>query len=178
MIFERTDVDGVWVVEPERFEDERGFFARIWDTAEFAQRGMNAGLVQSSISFNGRRGTLRGMHYQAPPHEEAKLVRCTSGAIFDVALDLRAESPTYLRWHGVELSAANRLALYVPEGCAHGFLTLTDDSEVHYLISEFWTPDAGRGVRWNDPAFGIAWPGDVVVVNDRDRTYPDFQGGQ
>ena len=116
------------------------------------------------------------MHYQAPPHEEAKLVRCTSGAVFDVALDLRAESATYLRWHGVELSAANRLALYVPEGCAHGFLTLTDESEVHYLISEFWTPDAGRGVRWNDPAFGIAWPGDVVVINERDSTYPDFQG--
>ena len=178
MIFERTDVDGVWVVEPERFEDERGFFARIWDTTAFAEHGLNAALVQSSISYNRASGTLRGLHYQAPPHEEAKLVRCTSGAVFDVALDLRAESATYLRWHGVELSATNRRALYVPEGCAHGFLTLTDDSEVLYLISEFWTPDAGRGVRWNDPAFGIAWPGDVIVINDRDRTYPDFQGGR
>jgi len=178
MNFERTDLDGVWVVEPERFEDERGFFARIWDTAVFAERGLSPALVQSSISYNRARGTLRGMHYQAAPHEETKLVRCTSGAVFDVALDLRPGSPTYLRWHGVELSAANRLALYVPEGCAHGFLTLTDDAEVHYQISEFWAPEAGRGVRWNDPAFGIAWPDDVVVVNDRDRTYPDFQGAR
>jgi dTDP-4-dehydrorhamnose 3,5-epimerase len=174
MIFRATDVDGVWVVEPERSEDERGFFARVWDEAEFAGRGLNPRVVQCSVSHNVRRGTLRGMHYQAAPHEEAKLVRCTAGAIFDVAVDLRPESGTFCAWAGVELSADNRLALYVPEGCAHGFLTLTDDAEVSYQISEAYVPDAGRGVRYDDPAFGIAWPGEVLVVNERDRTYPDF----
>ena len=155
MIFEPTGIGGVWVIEPERFEDERGFFARTWDTGEFEQRGLNGRLVQCSISHNGHRGTLRGLHYQAAPHEEAKLVRCTAGAIFDVAVDLRPDSPTYTRWFGVELSADNRLALYIPEGCAHGFLTLADDSEVMYQISELWAPDAARGVRWDDPAFRI-----------------------
>jgi dTDP-4-dehydrorhamnose 3,5-epimerase len=174
MIFRETRVQGVWVIEPERYEDERGFFARTWDTAEFAVHGLNGRLVQCSISYNGRRGTLRGMHYQATPHEEAKLVRCTSGSIFDVAVDLRTGSATFRRWVGTELSAENRLAMYVPEGCAHGFLTLTEESEVAYQISEFHAPDAARGVRWNDPAFGIDWPEDVLVVNERDRSYPDF----
>jgi dTDP-4-dehydrorhamnose 3,5-epimerase len=174
MIFRETMIEGVWVVEPERYEDERGFFARTWDTKEFARRGLNGRLVQCSISYNRRRGTLRGMHYQATPHEEAKLVRCTSGSIFDVAVDLRTESATFRRWVGTELSADNRLAMYVPEGCAHGFLTLTEESEVAYLISEFYVPDAARGVRWNDPAIGIDWPADVLVVNERDRSYPDF----
>ena len=174
MIFRATAIDGVWVVEPERFEDERGFFARTWDTREFADRGLNGRLVQCSVSYNGRRGTLRGLHYQAAPHEEAKLVRCTAGAVYDVAVDLRAGSRTLCRWVGVELSARNRLALYVPEGCAHGFLTLADDSEVAYQMSEFHDPDASRGVRYDDPAFAIDWPGDVVVANERDRSYPDF----
>jgi dTDP-4-dehydrorhamnose 3,5-epimerase len=175
MTFRETAIEGVWVVEPELYEDERGFFARTWDTEEFDRRGLTGRLVQCSISFNRRRGTLRGMHYQAAPHEEAKLVRCTSGSIFDVAVDLRAESPTYCRWFGTELSAENRLALYVPEGCAHGFLTLTDGAEVAYQISEFHSPDAARGLRWNDPAIEIEWPGEVVVVNERDRSYPDLE---
>jgi len=175
MKFVETPVAGVWVVEPERFSDERGFFARTWDAEVFAARGLNAGLAQCSVSYNARRGTLRGMHYQAAPHEEAKLVRCTRGSVFDVALDLRPGSETFRRWFGVELSAESRLALYVPEGCAHGFLTLSDDSEVAYQISAFWAPDAGRGVRFDDPAFAIEWPAQVVVANERDRTYPDFE---
>ena len=175
MTFRETEIEGVWVVEPERYEDERGFFARTWDFEEFARRGLNSRLVQCSISFNRRRGTLRGMHYQAAPHEEAKLVRCTSGSIFDVAVDLRMESATFRRWVGTELSAENRLAMYVPEGCAHGFLTLTDDSEVAYQISELYAPDAARGLRWNDPAIGIDWPGEVLVINERDRSYPDIE---
>lgn len=175
MIFTKTTVVGAWVIEPERFEDERGFFARTWDMDEFAGRGLNARLAQCSISYNGARGTLRGLHYQAAPYEEAKLVRCTTGAIFDVVVDLRRDSLTFRRWFGIELSAENRLALYLPEGCAHGLLTLTDDSEVLYKISEVYVPEAARGVRWDDPAFGIDWPGDVVVMNDRDRSYPDFE---
>jgi dTDP-4-dehydrorhamnose 3,5-epimerase len=173
-----TGVAGAWIVEPELLGDERGFFARTWDGVEFARHGLSASFVQSSISYNSKRGTLRGMHYQAPPHEEAKLVRCTAGAIFDVALDLRRASPTYLQWAGVELSAENRLALYVPEGCAHGFLTLADGSEVEYQISAYYAPDAARGVRYDDPAFAIAWPGDVVVVNERDSLYPDYEAAR
>jgi dTDP-4-dehydrorhamnose 3,5-epimerase len=175
MIFKDTGIDGVWVIEPERHEDERGFFARTWDPDEFAERGLNPELAQCSISFNRACGTLRGLHYQAPPHEEAKLVRCTAGAIFDVAVDLRPDSSTFRDWFGIELSAENRLALYVPEGCAHGFLTLADDSEVHYQISQDYVPDAGRGFRWDDPAFAIRWPREVVVINDRDRSYADFR---
>jgi len=175
MRFVETVVAGVWVIEPERHEDDRGFFARTWDTTVFAERGLNPAFVQSSVSYNYRRGTLRGLHYQIPPCAEAKLVRCTAGAVFDVAVDLRPDSETFRRWFGVELSAENGLGMYVPEGCAHGFLTLTDDSEISYQISEFWAPEAGRGVRWDDPAFGIKWPGEVVVINERDRTYSDFE---
>jgi dTDP-4-dehydrorhamnose 3,5-epimerase len=175
MIFRETRIPDVWVVDPERHVDERGFFARTWDTREFAERGLNGSLVQCSVSFNAVRGTLRGLHYQAPPHEEAKLVRCTAGAIFDVAIDLRPDSPSYRAWFGLELSADNRLALYVPEGCAHGFLTLADEAEVFYQMSEFWVPDAARGARFDDLAFGIEWPGEIAVVNERDRTYPDFE---
>jgi dTDP-4-dehydrorhamnose 3,5-epimerase len=175
MIFTATGVEGVWVVEPERHEDERGFFARTWDAGEFEQRGLSSRLVQCSVSYNFRRGTLRGLHYQEAPHAEVKLVRCTAGAIFDVAVDLHPDSPSFTRWFGVELTAENRSALYVPEGCAHGFLTLTDDAEVTYQISSPYVPNAGRGVRFDDPAFGIDWPGDVVVVNERDRSYPDFE---
>jgi dTDP-4-dehydrorhamnose 3,5-epimerase len=173
MIFESTHIEGVWVIEAERLEDERGFFARTWDVDEFAERGLNPRLAQCSISYNRQRGTLRGMHFQAAPFEEAKLVRCTSGALFDVAVDLRPGSPTLGEWFGVELSARNRRALYVPEGCAHGFLTLEDRCEVHYQISERYVPEASRGVRWNDPAFAISWPGEVAVINERDGSYPD-----
>ena len=175
MKFTSTGIGGVWVIEAERLEDERGFFARTWDVEEFAQRGLNPKLAQCSISYNRARATLRGLHYQAAPHEEAKVVRCTAGAIFDVALDLRPGSASFSEWFGIELSAENRRALYVPEGCAHGFLTLDDGCEVHYQISQTYTPEAARGVRWNDPAFAIGWPGEVVVINERDSSYPDFQ---
>jgi dTDP-4-dehydrorhamnose 3,5-epimerase len=174
MIFEQTPIDGVWVVKPDRLEDERGFFARLWDRDVFAERGLNPELAQCSISYNSKRGTLRGMHYQAAPHQEAKLVRCTSGAMFDVALDLRPGSATFGASFGTTLSAEHRNALYVPEGCAHGFLTLADSTEVHYQISVPYAPDAARGVRWNDPAFGISWPDRVSVISKRDRMYPDF----
>jgi dTDP-4-dehydrorhamnose 3,5-epimerase len=177
MTFRETEIAGVWVVEPERFEDDRGFFARTWDVEEFRERGLSDRFVQASISFNRRRGTLRGMHYQAAPHEEAKLVRCTAGAIFDVAIDLRPGSETFTGWTGVDLSEENRRALYVPEGCAHGFLTLTDDVEIAYQISVPHAPEAARGVRFDDPAFAVAWPCEIVVVNERDRTYPDFEVG-
>jgi dTDP-4-dehydrorhamnose 3,5-epimerase len=175
MIFTATDVEGVWVIEPEKHHDERGFFARTWDANEFAGRGLSAALAQCSLSYNARKGTLRGLHYQEAPHAEVKLVRCTAGAIFDIAVDLRPQSRSFTRWFGAELTAENRLALYVPEGCAHGFLTLAHDSEVVYQISTPYAPSVGRGVRFDDPAFGIEWPGEVVVVNERDRSYPDFE---
>lgn len=174
MIFHETSIADVWLIEPERHDDARGFFARTWDPQEFAKRGLEPKVVQCSISFNRRRGTLRGLHYQAAPHEEAKLVRCTAGAIFDVAVDIRPGSSTFRKWVGHELTADNRLALHIPEGCAHGYLTLADATEVAYQISELHTPDAARGVRWDDPAFGITWPAEVVVIDDRDRSYPDF----
>lgn len=174
MIFEETSVRGVWLVQPERLEDERGFFARTWDRDEFSKRGLDPELAQCSISFNRTRGTLRGLHYQAAPYEEVKLVRCTSGAIFDVAVDLRPESVTFKGWFGTRLSAENRSALYIPKGCAHGFLTLEDRTEVHYQISQVYVPDAARGIRWNDDGFGINWPEAVAVINDRDRSYPSF----
>lgn len=174
MIFEETPIAGVWLVKPDRLEDERGFFARSWDRDVFAERGLNPELAQCSISYNSKRGTLRGMHYQAEPHQEAKLVRCTSGAIFDVALDLRQGSATFAASFGTTISAENRIALYVPEGCAHGFLTLADSTEVHYQISVPYAPDAARGVRWDDPAVGVSWPDRVGVISERDRTYPDF----
>ena len=175
MIFGETRIPGAWVVEPERLEDERGFFAWTWDADEFSQRGLDPRLSQCSISFNRSRGTLRGLHYQVAPHEEAKLVRCTAGAIFDVAVDLRRDSPAFTTWFGVELSAENRLALYVPTGCGHGFLTLVDRCEVHYQIAGSYAPEAATGVRWDDPAFGIIWPADVMLIHERDRSYPDFE---
>ncbi len=176
MIFEEAPIAGVWLVKPHRFEDERGFFARSWDRDVFAERGLNPQLAQCSISYNTKRGTLRGMHYQAAPHQEAKLVRCTSGAIFDVALDLRQDSTTFGESFGATISAENRMAVYVPEGCAHGFLTLAASTEVHYQISVPYAPDAARGIRWDDPVFGISWPERVTVISERDRTYPDFSG--
>ncbi len=175
MRFTETKVAGAFLIEPELLTDERGFFARAWDREEFEANGLNPRLAQCSISFSHRRGTLRGLHYQVAPHEEAKLIRCTQGAIWDVALDLRPGSPTYGAWFGAELSAANRAMLYIPEGCAHGQLTLTDDAEVFYQISAPYAPAAARGVRFDDPAFGIEWPVEVEVINDRDRTYPDVR---
>jgi dTDP-4-dehydrorhamnose 3,5-epimerase len=174
MIFSQTKIGGVWEIELQPKYDERGFFARSWCFEEFVAHGLNSKLAQCSVSFNDCRGTLRGMHYQVAPHSEAKLIRCTKGSIYDVALDLRPGSSTLKQWTAAILTADNRRMLYVPEGCAHGFLTLEDRCEVFYQISEFYDPNAGRGVRWNDPAFGIAWPEDVKVISSRDASYPDF----
>lgn len=172
-----TPLPGVYTIELDLLQDERGWFARTFDREEFAARGMNPEVVQCNSSFNRRRGTLRGMHYQADPHGESKLVRCARGAIFDVAVDLRADSPTYKRWHGVELSADNGRSFYIPAGLAHGFQTLTDDTEVVYMMGDPYVSDAGRGVRWDDPAFGIEWPraAGERVISDRDAAYPDFR---
>jgi dTDP-4-dehydrorhamnose 3,5-epimerase len=177
MRFLQTPLPGAWVIEPEPIEDERGWFARTFDAGEFAARGLNPEVVQCNASFNARRDTLRGLHYQAEPHGESKLVRCVRGAIFDVAVDLRSGSPTLCRWHGVELSAENGLAFYIPAGCAHGFQTLTDGAEVLYQMGSAYVPDAGRGVRFDDPAFAIEWPQAERerVLSERDRAYPDFR---
>jgi dTDP-4-dehydrorhamnose 3,5-epimerase len=177
VLFRDTSVAGAFVVEPERLEDERGYFARTFSIEEFASRGLDTRVDQCSTSFNLREGTLRGMHYQLAPHAESKLVRCTAGAVYDVAVDLRPESATYLRWFGVELTAENGYGLYVPEGCAHGFQTLADASEVLYQISTPYVSAAGRGVRWDDPAFGIEWPAPPPAgrtMAARDAEYPDF----
>jgi dTDP-4-dehydrorhamnose 3,5-epimerase len=177
MRFSETPLEGVWTIGLEKLGDERGWFARTFDVEEFESRGMNPSVVQCNASFNASRGTLRGMHYQAEPHGESKLVRCVRGAMFDVAVDLRRESPTFRAWHGVELSSENRLAFYIPAGMAHGFQTLTDDCEVLYQMGHHYVPDAARGVRWNDPAFDIEWPdaGGERIVSERDASYPDFQ---
>jgi dTDP-4-dehydrorhamnose 3,5-epimerase len=175
MNFKETELEGAFIVEPAICEDERGFFARSWSQDEFADRGLDSRLVECNISFNKKKGTLRGMHYQAAPFGEAKLVRCTAGAIFDVIIDIRPQSPTFKRWVGFELTARNRFMLYVPAEFAHGFLTLEDETEVFYQMSEVYAPDSARGARWNDPAFDISWPGAAVTINERDRTYPDFE---
>jgi dTDP-4-dehydrorhamnose 3,5-epimerase len=174
MIFTETKLSGLVLIDMERREDDRGFFARSWCRDEFERHTLDTRLVQCNVSFNLRQGTLRGMHYQAEPHPEIKLVRCTMGAIYDVGVDLRPDSPTFRQWVGVELTAENRRALYIPAGFAHGFQTLTANSEVFYQMSEFYYPEAARGVRWNDPAFGIQWPLPDPFLSDRDRTYPDF----
>jgi dTDP-4-dehydrorhamnose 3,5-epimerase len=177
MRFSQTPLEGVWVIELEKLGDERGWFARTFDGEEFESRGLNAAVVQCNASFNARRGTMRGMHYQADPHGESKLVRCVRGSIFDVAVDLRRDSATFLQWHGVELSAENRLAFYIPAGLAHGFQTLGDDCEVLYQMGHRYVPEAARGVRWDDPAFGIEWPpvpGDRTI-SEKDRGYRDFE---
>ncbi len=174
MIFTDTQLQGAFVIEPEQVEDERGFFARAWCQREFEARGLNPRLVQCSISSNKKKGTLRGMHYQVKPHQEAKLVRCTMGAIYDVIIDIRPDSPTFKRWLALELTAGNRRMLYVPEGFAHGFQTLEDNTEVFYQMSEFYAPECARGVRWNDPAFAIRWPAGGQIISERDQKYPDF----
>jgi dTDP-4-dehydrorhamnose 3,5-epimerase len=176
MIFTATKLAGAYFIEPEPIADNRGFFARSWCEKEFGAQGLNSQLVQCNISFNQLRGTVRGMHYQAAPYGECKLVRCTAGSIYDVIIDLRPDSATYTQWCGVELTAANRQALYIPEGLAHGFQTLTDETEVLYQMSEFYYPESARGVRWDDPRFQIPWPIVDITISDRDRQYPDFQG--
>jgi dTDP-4-dehydrorhamnose 3,5-epimerase len=175
MIFRETKLSGAYEILPEPITDERGFFARSWCRKEFAIHGLNPELAQCNISVSSRRGTLRGMHFQAVPFAEAKLVRCTRGAIYDVVLDLRPLSRTFKDWIAVVLSAEKHNMVYVPEGCGHGFLTLQDDTVVFYQMSEFYNAEAARGVRWDDPAFRIAWPDKVEVISQRDRTYPDFE---
>ena len=175
MKFRETTLAGVYEVCPERLADERGFFARTWCQKEFQDHGLDSKLVQCNISFNLKKGTLRGMHFQAAPFEETKLVRCTRGAIYDVVLDLRSDSNTYRKWTAATLTEENRSMLCVPKGCAHGFLTLEDNTEVFYQMSEVFDSTSSRGVRWNDPAFGIIWPEKVEIIADRDRNYPDFK---
>jgi dTDP-4-dehydrorhamnose 3,5-epimerase len=174
LIFTETKLPGAFVIEPERREDERGFFARTFCKREFESRGLNSQVAQCNTSFNKKKGILRGMHFQAAPFGEVKLVRCTAGAIYDVIIDLRPASHTFKGYFGVELSAENGAMLYIPEGFAHGFQTLRDGSEVFYQMSQVYSPEHARGVRWNDPAFGIEWPADERIIVERDRTYPDF----
>jgi len=174
LTFTETKLPGAFVIEPEMHEDDRGFFARTFCRREFEARGLNPQVVQCNFSFNKRKGSLRGMHFQASPHSEAKLVRCTAGSIYDVIIDLRASSSAFRKHFGVELSARNRKMLYVPEEFAHGFQTLEDDTEVFYQMSQYYSPEHSRGVRWDDPAFGISWPPGERIIIERDRTYPDF----
>ena len=172
MLFSETKLKGAYIIDLERREDERGFFARSWCADEFGKLGLNTRLVQCNVSFNAKKGTLRGMHYQAEPHPEAKVARCTMGAVYDVIVDLRSDSPTFKQWAAVELTAENRRALYIPEGFAHGFQTLADNTEVFYQMSEFFHPECARGVRWDDPAFGIEWPMDNPILSVVDREFP------
>jgi len=175
MIFEETKIAGAWVVDLERLGDDRGFFARAWCREEFATKGITAELSQANLSFSQLAGTVRGMHFQQAPHEEMKAVRCLRGAVFDVVLDLRPDSPTFCKWHGEKLSADNCRMLAVPEGCAHGFQTLVVDTEVFYLVSEAYAPDSEGGVRWNDQVFDIKWPLSVSEISKRDAGFQDFK---
>jgi dTDP-4-dehydrorhamnose 3,5-epimerase len=177
MRFVQTPLAGVWMIELEQFGDERGWFARTFDAEEFQARGLDPTVVQCNASFNARRDTLRGMHFQLEPHGEPKLVRCVRGAIFDVAIDLRRGSATHAGWHGLELSAENRRALYIPAGLAHGFQTLTDDSEVLYQMGHRYVPEASAGVRWDDPIFAVKWPpvAGERIISEKDRSYPDYE---
>ena len=176
MKFIETKLKGAYLIEPEKKADERGFFARVWCQKEFEERGLNPRLVQCNISFNKKKGTLRGMHYQVAPFAEAKLVRCTRESIYDVIIDLRPESFTFKQHFAVVLSEENHNMLFIPEGFAHGFQTLEEDTEISYQMSEFYSPEHARGVRWNDPAFGIKWPLADPIILERDRKYPDFAG--
>ena len=175
MILCELAVAGAYVYEPERIEDERGFFARTFSAAEFAERGLESGVAECSLAHNHTAGTLRGLHYQTSPYGETKLVRCTRGVVYDVVVDLRPDSPTCLRWDSVELTAENRLVLYVPAGCAHGYLTLADGAELLYQMSQAHVPEAAAGVRWDDPLFQIEWPATPRVISPRDASHPDFQ---
>ncbi len=172
MRFTETGVAGAWLIDPTPYEDDRGRFFRAWCSEEFAEHGINFLPVQANMGFSIRRGTVRGMHFQVEPALEAKLVRCTRGTMFDVVLDLRPNSPTYGKWYGSELSAENGRMLYLPEGCAHGYQTLEDRTEMYYMTSQFYTPGAARGARFDDPAFSIRWPIAVTVVSEQDRNWP------
>lgn len=174
MIFTELPLAGAFVIDLEPRRDDRGFFARAFCVKEFEQHGLETGIVQANLSQNERRGTVRGMHYQRAPHAEVKIVRCVSGAVFDAIIDLRPESPTHLRWTAVELTRDNRRMLYVPEGFAHGYQALEDDSEVLYLVTHFYSPEHEAAVRWNDPRFGIAWPIPDVILSPKDAAHPDY----
>lgn len=178
MTFTELKIPGLWLLDCDIFADDRGLFARAWVDDEFRARGLSTEIVQCSLTFNHRRGTLRGMHFQRPPASQAKVVRAIRGGIYDVALDLRPESPTFRQWQAVELTADNRRSLYIPAQCAHGYQTLTDDTELLYFVSQPYSPADERGVRWNDPAFRIDWPiAPPPVINQRDAAFPDFGGG-
>jgi dTDP-4-dehydrorhamnose 3,5-epimerase len=173
MLFEATKLKDAYLIKLQKIADERGYFARSWCKNEFHQHGLDANLVQCNVSFNHSKGALRGMHYQSPPDAETKLVRCTRGAIFDVIIDLRPDSPSYLQWFGATLTPENGDMLYIPKGFAHGFQTLTDNSEIFYQMSDFYAPQSAKGVRWNDPFFNIQWPLTPTVLSDKDRALPD-----
>ena len=174
MVFHETALPGTFVIELEKYEDERGFFARSWCVREFAAKGLDATLVQCNVSFNARKGTLRGLHYQVPPHAEVKLIRCTRGALYDVVVDLRKDSSTFLQWFGIELTAANHKMLYIPKRFAHGFQTLEDDTEIFYQMSAFYEPSSARGIRWDDPKLGISWPQDKRIISGKDQNCPNL----
>jgi len=175
MIFTETKLQGAFIIDLQKHEDKRGFFARAWCQNEFQEHNIDWQPVQANLAYTESKGTLRGLHYQAAPYGEAKLLRCIRGAMYDVILDLRPESATFKQWLGVELSAENGRALYVPEGFAHGYLTLEDHTEAFYPVSQFYTPGAEQGIRWNDPAFGIDWPiKENLVLSDKDRSWPDY----
>jgi dTDP-4-dehydrorhamnose 3,5-epimerase len=175
MIFTETQIKDVYLIEPEFHPDERGFFARSFCKDEFRNHGLETDIVQCNISYNRKKGTLRGMHYQAPPFEEAKIVSCIKGSIYDVVVDLRKDSPTYRQWHAEELSADSCQMLYVPKGCAHGFQTLEDDCVVYYQMGEYYHPECARGLRWNDPVIGIFWPVPMGIISEKDQRYADFE---
>ena len=176
MIFTETPLQGAYLVDLEQRTDERGFFARAWCAEEFERQGLSSRIAQTNISFNHSAGTLRGLHYQQPPHAEVKLIRCTSGAIWDVIVDLRKDSSTYRQWFGAELTAENRTMMYVPESFAHGYLTLVPNTETAYQVSEPYAPGAEAGIRWDDPAFGIGWPDvEIKVISDKDASHPNFR---
>jgi dTDP-4-dehydrorhamnose 3,5-epimerase len=174
MTFTETPLEGAWIIDIARIEDERGFFARTWSPDEFAARGLDSTLAQCNVAWNHRRGTIRGMHFQRAPMQEVKIVRCTRGAILDTIIDLRPGSPTFCQWISVELTEDNRRMLYIPFGCAHGYQTLVDGVETYYHVSAPYSPEHSSGVRWNDPRFGLRWPLEPTVISARDRDWPDF----
>lgn len=174
MKFHQTELEGAYIIELEKLEDERGFFARTFCQKELQEHGLAPMVAQANVSFNAKAGTLRGMHYQLAPYEETKLIRCTRGALYDVIVDLRPDSASYQRWIGVELTAGNYRMLYVPANFAHGFVTLEDNTEAIYFVSEFYTPGSERGLRWDDSQFNIEWPRSVDVISEKDASWPDF----
>lgn len=174
MLFSETTIEGAFILDVRKIEDERGFFGRAFCSQEFEKKGLKTTMVQTNISSNRVKGTLRGLHMQVAPHEEAKLVRCTKGSIFDVLVDLRENSPTFLNWYGTELTDESYRMLYIPEGCAHGYLTLADHTDVMYQVSQYYSPTAERGFLWNDPAFSIQWPITPVVISEKDKNQPKF----